>query len=78
VRANAAGPAPDKHAVKALQEQVRRRAATLAIEPEILATRRDLASVALGDPPPHLKTGWRAKELATVIAGRGVATASAE
>jgi ribonuclease D len=67
VRANAAGPAPDKHAVKALQEQVRQRAATLGIEPEILATRRDLAAVALGDLPPHLKSGWRAQELAAIL-----------
>ena len=79
VRANAAAPAPDKHAVKALQEQVRQRASALSIEPEILATRRDLIGVALGDPPQHLRTGWRAKELANVLAGGGgVATASVE
>jgi ribonuclease D len=71
VRANAAGPAPDKHAVKALQEQVRQHAAALAIEPEILATRRDLAAVALGDPPPHLRTGWRARELAPILSRDG-------
>ena len=69
VRANAAGPAPDKHAVKALQEQARQRAAVLGIEPEILATRRDLVGVALGNPPPHLRAGWRARELAAVLAG---------
>ncbi|HJR69441.1 MAG TPA: hypothetical protein VKA43_05335, partial [Gammaproteobacteria bacterium] len=69
VRANAAAPAPDKHAVKALQEQVRQRAAVLGIEPEILATRRELVSVALNDPPPHLRTGWRARELAAVLSG---------
>jgi ribonuclease D len=67
VRANAAAPAPDKHAVKALQEQVRQRASALGIEPEILATRRDLVGVALGDPPPHLRTGWRSRELASVL-----------
>lgn len=84
VRANAAGPAPDKHAVKALQEQARQRAATLGIEPEILATRRDLVGVALGDPPPHLRSGWRAKELAPIlertalVGGGSVAAASAE
>ncbi len=69
VRANAAGPAPDKNAVKALQEQVRQHAATLGIEPEILATRRDLVGIALGSPPPHLRTGWRAKELAPLLDG---------
>lgn len=67
VRANAAGPAPDKHAVKALQEHVRQRASALRLEPEILATRRDLVGIALGDPPPHLKSGWRAKELAPIL-----------
>jgi ribonuclease D len=69
VRANAAAPLPDKHAVKALQEQVRQRAAALGIEPEILATRRDLVGVALGDPPPHLKVGWRSRELGAVLSG---------
>jgi ribonuclease D len=67
VRANAAQAAPDKTTVKTLQEQVRQRAATLGIEPEILATRRDLVAVALGTPPLHLRTGWRARELAHVI-----------
>ena len=69
VRANAAQPAPDKHAVKALQEQVRQRAAALGIEPEILATRRDLVGLALGCPPAHLRSGWRARELATLRSG---------
>jgi ribonuclease D len=67
VRANAAQVQPDKATVKALQERVRQHAATLGVEPEILATRRDLVAVALGNPPEHLRTGWRAKELAHVI-----------
>lgn len=70
VRANAAPPAPDKNAVKALQEQVRQRAGTLGIEPEILATRRDLVAVALGNPPAHLRVGWRARELAPLLGAR--------
>jgi ribonuclease D len=70
VRANAAQPAPDKGVVRTLQEQVRQRAALLRIEPEILATRRDLIGVALGSPPPHLRGGWRARELAAVLGGR--------
>lgn len=69
VRANAAQPMPDKALVKDLQERVRRHAAALGIEPEILATRRDLVAVALGDPPPHLKSGWRARELAPILPG---------
>jgi ribonuclease D len=67
VRANAAQVAPDKATVKALQERVREHAAALAIEPELLATRRDLVAVALGSPPPHLRAGWRAKELAAIL-----------
>jgi ribonuclease D len=70
VRANAAQPVPDKAAVKALQEHVRQRAAALGIEPEILATRRDLVAVALGSPPAHLLEGWRSRELATVLEKR--------
>lgn len=67
VRANAISAVADKTVVKTLQEQVRQRAATLGIEPEILATRRDLAAVALGTPPPHLRTGWRSVELAALL-----------
>ena len=51
VRANAAQPMPDKLLVKSLQDRVRQHAAALGIEPEILATKRDLVGVALGDPP---------------------------
>ena len=69
VRANAAQVAPDKATVKSLQERVRQRAAVLGIEPELLATRRDLAALALGDPPEHLRTGWRAQELAPLLEG---------
>ena len=61
VRANAMQAVPDKTLVKSLQERVRQHAAVLGIEPEILATKRDLAGVALGNPPPHLRTGWRAQ-----------------
>ncbi len=67
VRANAAQPMPDKLLVKALQDRVRQHASVLGIEPEILATKRDLVGLALGDPPSHLRVGWRAKELASVL-----------
>ena len=67
VRANAAPPMPDKTLVKSLQERVRQHAAALGIEPEILATKRDLTGVALGDPPLHLRTGWRATQLAPIF-----------
>jgi ribonuclease D len=69
VRANASQVPPDKATIKALQERVRQRAAVLGIEPEILATRRDLVALALGQPPDHLRTGWRAKELAPLLEG---------
>jgi ribonuclease D len=72
VRANAAQPMPDKALVKSLQERVREHAAVLGIEPEILATKRDLVGVALGNPPDHLRAGWRAKELAPILAGTTV------
>ncbi len=68
-RANAAQAMPDKNLVKSLQERVREHAARLNIEPEILATKRDLIGVALGSPPAHLRTGWRAHELAAVLKG---------
>ncbi len=69
VRANAAPPMPDKALVKSLQERVRQHASVLGIEPEILATKRDLIGVALNDPPLHLRTGWRATELAPLLKG---------
>ncbi len=71
VRANAAQPMPDKLLVKSLQERVRQHAATLEIEPEILATKRDLIGVALNDAPLHLRTGWRSKELAPILEPTG-------
>jgi ribonuclease D len=67
VRAHA-GPPADRKALKALQEEVRRRAAALGIEPEILATRRELAALATGTAPAHLTEGWRAAELAGIRA----------
>ena len=78
VRANAAQPLPDKALVKSLQERARQRAALLGIEPEILATRRDLVAVALGDPPPHLRTGWRSRELASLLERSPTAAPSAD
>ena len=67
VRANAMQAIPDKTLVKSLQERVRQHAASLGIEPEILATKRDLIGVASNDPPMHLRTGWRATKLAPIL-----------
>jgi ribonuclease D len=69
VRANAIQAIPDKTLVRSLQERVRQHAAVLGLEPEILATKRDLIGVALNDPPLHLRTGWRAQELAPILKG---------
>jgi ribonuclease D len=63
VRASAAQQSPDKSKVKALQEDARKRAAGLGLEPEILATKRDLVALAAGNPPAHLRDGWRAGAL---------------
>jgi ribonuclease D len=68
VRDNAVQAVPDKTLVKSLQERVRQHAGNLGIEPELLATKRDLTAVALGDPPAHLRTGWRAQQLAPILA----------
>ncbi len=61
-------PCPTKRSSKSLQERVRDQASKLGVEPEILATKRDLVGVALGSPPPHLRSGWRARELACILA----------
>ncbi|MGD2167733.1 MAG: HRDC domain-containing protein [Gammaproteobacteria bacterium] len=57
-------PRPDAHELKALQSRVRGIANELGIEPEIIATRRDLVATVLGSPPPHIAGGWRSKVLA--------------
>jgi ribonuclease D len=64
VHSNPAAPAADKATLKRLQAEVRRRAAELGIEPEILATRRDLAALATGRLPEGWREGWRAAALA--------------
>jgi ribonuclease D len=63
VEEHATRQAPERERLKELQDLVRRRAAELGIEPEILATRRDLIALAAGSPPAHLVRGWRAAEL---------------
>jgi ribonuclease D len=70
VRAHLSQPIADRKTVKSLQEDLRRRATVLGIEPEILATRRDLAALASGNAPPHLRSGWRAAVLADLTPER--------
>jgi ribonuclease D len=73
VRAHLSQPPADRKVLKALQEDVRRRAAALGIEPEIVATRRDLAALATGNAPAYLRSGWRATVLAELGAERAAA-----
>lgn len=58
----------DKSLVKALQAEVGVRARELRLHSEVLATRRDLTAVALGDTPDYLAGGWRAAALASTLA----------
>src|SRR5690606_15757951 len=67
VRANGAPQVIENSGIKGLQEQARERAAQLNIEPEILATRRDLIALASGTPPKHLTSGWRAPIFASLL-----------
>ncbi|HEU4619189.1 MAG TPA: HRDC domain-containing protein [Gammaproteobacteria bacterium] len=67
VEAEAAGEPPDKQRFKELQHRVRERAAELGIEPEVLATRRDLGALLRGRPPAHLEKGWRAAEIEPLL-----------
>lgn len=55
--------------LKELQAGVRREAEELGIEPEVLATRRELAALAAGDAPDSLTRGWRAAAMARALAG---------
>ena len=67
VRAHLSQPLADRKTVKSLQDDLRRRAVALGIEPEIVATRRDLAALAAGNAPAHLRSGWRAAVLADLV-----------
>ena len=67
VRSHQAAPMPDRATLKALQAAVRQRAQELGVEPEIIATRRDLAVVANGERPAALGSGWRAEVLADTL-----------
>jgi len=64
----APAPRPDAHELKALQSRVQALALDLGIEPEIIATRRDLAATVRGEPPEHMRSGWRHAMLAGSLA----------
>ena len=61
-------PRPDAHELKALQNRVLKLAQELGIEPEIIATRRDLAATVRGEPPAHIRAGWRHSMLSGSLA----------
>jgi ribonuclease D len=48
---------------KALQKRLGELAAELDIQPEVLATRRELAAIARGDRDVAAMCGWRRKEV---------------
>ena len=55
-----AGPGPEQLRLqKALQERLAAIAAELAIQPEVLATRRELAALARGERDVPALSGWR-------------------
>jgi ribonuclease D len=60
-------PRPDAHALKSLQTRVAHIAEELGIEPEIIATRRDLVATVLDNPPPHIAEGWRSSVLEAAL-----------
>jgi len=57
----------DKQLLKTLQERVRQIADNLGVPPELLATRRDLAAVAVGQVPDVFRSGWRGDVLGDMI-----------
>lgn len=63
----AESPAPDKAIVRSLQSDIKSRADKLGIAPELLATRRDIAMLAVGRVPDGLSTGWRRSVLGDLL-----------
>lgn len=59
---------PNKTVIKSLQAEIRALADKLEIQPELLATRRDIAMVASGQMPAALSSGWRREVLGDVLA----------
>jgi ribonuclease D len=60
-------PAPNKAVIRSLQSEVRARADALGIQPELLATRRDIATTASGRIPESLASGWRRDVLGGIL-----------
>ena len=63
-------PDPELQArVKRLGSVVQDQARALALAPELLATRRDLESIARGRPVGEVLTGWRGAVLGDALSG---------
>jgi ribonuclease D len=60
-------PVADKIVAKSVQSAVKARADELGIQPELLATRRDISMLATGRVPESLSTGWRASVLDDIV-----------
>ena len=56
---------PDRARLKLLKAKVKAEAAALGIQPEVLASRRDLVALTTDAPAPLLTSGWRAAVLGT-------------
>jgi ribonuclease D len=73
---DSAAPAPlstppepaDRERVRQIQAEVRARATALGIQPELLATRKDIALAASGQVSDALAQGWRSTVLAGLFA----------
>jgi ribonuclease D len=66
-----ASPPPepaDRERVRLLQDEVKERAAALGIQPELLATRKEIALAASGQLGDALSHGWRSTVLAGLFA----------
>jgi ribonuclease D len=60
--------AADKAVVKEVQGEVKALAEKLGIQPELLATRRDIAQAASGQAPAAFTAGWRSQLLGPLVA----------
>ena len=61
-------PRPNKNGLKRLQDAAKRRAQELGIQPEVLATRKELIDLLVGTPSGRTANGWRWNELKDVVA----------
>ena len=60
-------PRPDKNGLRQLQDRARLRAEELGVQPEVLATRRELSELLVGTPPERISSGWRQGKLRDLV-----------